>query len=114
MYCHFDSPQGTAGSQYFAGRQCRVQSGAKVPENPAGGGARTWSGFQALPTQHPLPVHGAGLPSCGRGQFKLILNIWLQSCVIVGSKVSFGPKISNSSPLALCLSPLFFFFKRNK
>lgn len=78
MSCHFVLPQGTAGSQYLAGRQCRMQSGAEVPENPAGGGARTWSSFQALPTQHPLPVHGAGLPSCGRGEGVLILNICLQ------------------------------------
>lgn len=64
--------QGTAGSQYFARRQCRVSSGTEVPENPAGGGARAWSSFQALPTQHPLSVHGAGLPGVGRGLLTFI------------------------------------------
>lgn len=61
-------PQGAAGCQHLAGRQRRMQGGAEVPENSAGGGARTRSSFQALPAQHPVTVHGAGLPSGGRGQ----------------------------------------------
>lgn len=66
--CHLSVLQGAAGSKYFTRGQCRVQSGAEVPENPAGGGAGARSSFQALPTQHPLSVHGAGLPGRGRGQ----------------------------------------------
>lgn len=74
--------QGAAGHQYFAGRQRWMQGGAEIPENPAGGGARTWSSFQALPAQHPLTVYGAGLPSGGRGQlvfmhFKKVTLIFL-------------------------------------
>lgn len=45
-----------------------MSSGTEVPENPTGGGARARSSVQALPSQHPLLVHGAGLPGCGRGQ----------------------------------------------
>lgn len=63
--------QGTAGSQYFTGGQFRVSSGTEIPENPPGCCARAWSSFQALPAQHPLSVHGAGLPDCGRGQLVL-------------------------------------------
>lgn len=69
MLCHLLYVlQGTACSQYFARGQRRVQSGTKVPENLASGGSRAWSSFQALPTQHPLSVHGASLPGRGRGQ----------------------------------------------
>ena len=63
--------QGAAGSQYSAGGQCGLQGGAEVPEDPAGGGARAGSSFQAFPTQHPLSVHGAGLPRRRRGQLAL-------------------------------------------
>lgn len=65
----FSVPQGTTCRQYSAWRQCRVQSCAEVPENPAGGGARARPSFQAFPTQHPFSVYGAGLPCCGRGLF---------------------------------------------
>ena len=68
MKSHSCVLQGTTGSQYFAGGQCRVSGGAEIPENPAGGGTGAWSSFQALPAQHPLSLHGAGLPRCGRGQ----------------------------------------------
>lgn len=60
--------QGTAGCQYSAGGQCRVQSGAEVPEDPPSGGAGARSSLQTFSTQHPLSVYGAGLPYRGRGQ----------------------------------------------
>lgn len=65
MNCRLCVLQGTAGSQYFAGGQCRMSSGAEVPENLAGGGSRAGSNLQAFPAQHPLSLHRAGLPDCG-------------------------------------------------
>ena len=56
--------QGTVGSQYFAGGQRRMSSGAEVPENPAGGGSRAGANLQTFPAQHPLSLHRAGLPDC--------------------------------------------------
>ena len=66
--------QGAAGSQHTAGGQRRVQSGAEVPEDTAGGGAGARPGFQALPAQHPVPMHGAGVPHRGRGQSPCLLH----------------------------------------
>lgn len=65
LYCHLCVLQGTAGSQYFAGGQRRMSSGAEVPQNPAGGGSRAGSNLQALPAQHPRSLHRAGLPDRG-------------------------------------------------
>ena len=60
--------QGAAGGQHTAGGQRGVQGGAEVLEDTASGGARAGPGLQALPAQHPVPMHGAGVPHRGRGQ----------------------------------------------
>lgn len=59
--------QRTTSREHPPRRQHRLPGGGEVPEDPAGGGTGARPGVQALPPQHHLPEHGAGVSHHRRG-----------------------------------------------